>query len=661
MQGRILVTGGAGQLASELKKLDPGLIAPIRSELDFSDYAAIESFCRDRDIDIVIHAGATTNKFDQDVDEEYIRSNIVGTAHIALWCLKNRRRLVYISSDYVYPGERGGYTEESVVYPVNRYAASKLAGEISAGMVPNSLIIRTSFYSSLPFPKGCTDQFTSRMPIASAAAAVYALARRDDARGIVNVGYSARRSVYEIIRSEFNKSVDACERKDLHIPYLIPRDVSMDTTRFRNLMKIEAPESKAQTRCRICHSPDLSPYLELGMTPLANSYLTETQLSAPEFREELTLQLCTHCGLSQLTKVVHPDLMFKNYLYVSSTTETFRQHCEEMAKTTIAVASARPGALVLDIASNDGCLLSRFQAEAMSVIGVDPAENLAREANDAGIRTLNAYWSTALARDIAARFGSPAIITATNVFAHVDDLHDFVAAVDACMARKGIFVIEFPYVLDFIERNEFDTAYHEHLSYIGVTPLVHLMSMHGMDMFDIEYFRDLHGGTIRTYICRLNDYRKTPRVRRYLDRERAFGITRRRRYDDFAKRVRLNKQQLTDLLDGERGKGKTIWAYGASAKGNTLVNFFGVSNARVPVVIDDNQKKWGYYTPGARMKIVGIGELQSAGVDYLLLLAWNFQKEIMQRCAAARYSGAYIIPVPEPKIVQAHQEGDAKR
>ncbi|HTR81879.1 MAG TPA: class I SAM-dependent methyltransferase [Bacteroidota bacterium] len=410
-------------------------------------------------------------------------------------------------------------------------------------------------------------------------------------------------------------------------------------------------ETKPQTRCRICNSDSLFTYIDLGKTPLANSYIKKEDLSEPEFREELAIQLCTTCGLSQLTKVVHPELMFHNYLYVSSTTETFRSHCAEMAATLSSRARCTANDIALDIASNDGCLLSKFKEIGMAVIGVDPAVNLASEANAAGIRTLNAYWSTTIAREVAATVGKPKVITATNVFAHVDDVHEFVNAVNVCLKEKGIFVIEYPYVLDFIEKNEFDTAYHEHLSYLGITPIAYLMKMHNLQVFDVEYFKDLHGGTTRIYVCRTNDYPVTENVAKYLKRESDFGITLQEPYRLFAGRVSLNKQNLLSLLSAERQKGKTIWAYGASAKGNTLINFFEITNTMVPVAIDDNPKKWNYYTPGSKMRITSIKELEGAGVDHLLLLAWNFQKEIVQRCKKVGYKGTYILPCPEPKIV----------
>jgi len=409
--------------------------------------------------------------------------------------------------------------------------------------------------------------------------------------------------------------------------------------------------AKKQSNCRICSSNRLRRYLDLGLTPLANSYLREGDLAYEEFREELTLQVCLDCGLSQLTTVVNPELMFKHYLYVSSTTETFRNHCAELAKASVAAAGCRPGDLVLDIASNDGCLLAKFRDLGLRVIGVDPAENLAAEANKAGIPTLCNFWSSELAEAVMARFGQPRIVTATNVFAHVDDVHEFVQAVGRCLAPRGIFVIECPYVVDFIEKNEFDTAYHEHLSYLGIHPLGALMEKHGLEIFRVDYFEAIHGGTIRVFVGRHGDYPVDPSVGRHLHHEEEFGIKDFQRYEAFGERILKSKQQLLDLLRRLQAEERTVWAYGASAKGNTLMNFFGLTQDSVPVVLDDNPRKWGWRTPGAHMRITGVQELMRANVDYLLLLAWNFEAEIRRRCKATGYAGRFILPVPEVRIL----------
>lgn len=414
--------------------------------------------------------------------------------------------------------------------------------------------------------------------------------------------------------------------------------------------------SVARTVCRACGSDSLVRYLDLGRTPLANSYVSEADLSEPEFVEELAIQLCRTCGLSQLTRVVHPDLMFRNYLYVSSTPATFRAHCSEMAQTLLVAARAEPGDLVLDIASNDGCLLRAFRDVGLSIVGVDPAENLATEANASGVPTICEYWSATIAARLVAEYGRPRIITATNVVAHVDDLDGFMAGVATCLAPDGLFAMECPYVLDFIEHNEFDTAYHEHLSYVGVTPITHLVARHGLSVLDVEYFADIHGGTVRIYIGRTAERAPAARVAEYLEREQAFGITEEAPYRAFAERVSRVREELLAMLHRLKAQGRTVWGYGASAKGNTLANYVGLTPDLVPVVVDDNPKKWSLYCPGSHMRITGTSELQSSPPDYLLLLAWNFQSEIMRRSRAAGFSGSFIAPVPEPTIVTARSE-----
>jgi len=249
------------------------------------------------------------------------------------------------------------------------------------------------------------------------------------------------------------------------------------------------------------------------------------------------------------------------------------------------------------------------------------------------------------------RVGFPKIIAATRRLAPVDDIHEFVEAAELCLAQKGIFAIECPYLIDFIENNEFDTAYHEHLSYIAVVPLSSLLKMYNLEIFDIQYFKEIHGGTIRIFVGRENDHPVSRSVHEFKNKEESFGVRSHVQYDLFAQRVLDNKKNLRDIVVTLYKENNTIWAYGASAKGNTLMNFFEITKEMIPVVIDDNPKKWGYCTPGSQMRITGISELTKSKVDYLLLLAWNFQNEIIQRCKTAKYSGKYILPVPVAKII----------
>lgn len=641
-----VVTGGSGQLARQMAALDPRLLTPDRHALDVRSYTSLESYCTAHGVRTIVHAAAITNRFTEELSAEYVHTNVIGTGNVALWAIRHQARLVYISTDYVYPSEQGHYTEHAPLFPVNDYAASKLGGEMAVRLHANSVIVRTSFYERLDFPRACVDQFTSRMPIREAAATILALAARDDVRGVINVGRSERRSLHQIVASEFDPETRPIKRHELRLPYPIPRDSSLRTERLERIMANDAPASRDRDTCRICGSDRLYEYLHLGTTPLANSYLDPELGVDDEFREELAIQLCEECGLSQLTKVVHPDRMFRHYLYVSSTTQTFRDHCAEMAATTTSVCDASDSQLVIDIASNDGCLLRAYQERGLDVLGVDPAENLAAEANANGIRTLCAYWSPDLARDIAARFGPARIITATNVFAHVDDLHAFVEGLPLALLPRGIFVVEFPYVLDFLRKHEFDTAYHEHLSYVGLTPLVRLFGKHGLEMFDVEYFPDLHGGTVRVFVSRAGEYEPSDRLRGRLAEESSFGLASRLPYDAFAAQVLENKTELRRMLRGLLDQGKTVWAYGASAKGNTLMNFFELTREEVPVVVDDNPKKWGYLSPGSHMRIASPEELATGRPDCLLLLAWNFAAEISRRCRERGYGGDFIVPIP---------------
>jgi dTDP-4-dehydrorhamnose reductase len=285
MPNKILVTGGKGQLAQALVKIDATIDAPDIDEMDFSSYDNIDRYFNGKQFDLVIHAGAITNKFNENVDEKYIQSNIIGTANIVLWTMRHGIRLVYISSDYVYPSERGDYTEESVLFPVNRYAKSKLGGEMAVQLYDNSLIIRTSFYSALNFSKACTDQYTSRLPIEIAAQAIYTLACQNNLRGIINLGSRDKRCLFEIVKNEYNSSVIPCTRSELQIPYILPFDSSMCSLKYYQTKDSLLKNAKDQTCCRICGSEKLYKYLDLGYTPLANSYLREEDLSEKEYKE----------------------------------------------------------------------------------------------------------------------------------------------------------------------------------------------------------------------------------------------------------------------------------------------------------------------------------------------------------------------------------------
>jgi SAM-dependent methyltransferase len=400
--------------------------------------------------------------------------------------------------------------------------------------------------------------------------------------------------------------------------------------------------------CRICGGSLSSPYLDLGKTPLANSYLQPDQLAAEEPSYELAVVLCKNCHLSQLTNVVPPKLMFDHYLYVSSTTQTFRAHCDELVSSVLArLPGSDDDALVLDIASNDGCLLSYFKARGLRIVGVDPAKNLVSEAIARGVETQLGYWDDRIAEEILASKGHPKVVTATNVLAHVDDIHSFLGNVHRVLEPGGLFVCEVPYMVDLVDHGEFDTIYHEHLSYFLLGPLREALRRNHLEVIDVEH-RSIHGGTIRVYCTHSKGVANpSSRVSEFVDNERRRCFFESDVYDEFAEHVKKNRYRTLSLLDNLKAKGNHIAGYGASAKGNTLLNYFGLDAGTINYIVDDNPRKHGYHAPGSKVPITAPSHLDTYAPQYLLILAWNFVEEIKRRTAKYRDSGGkYIVPVP---------------
>jgi SAM-dependent methyltransferase len=403
----------------------------------------------------------------------------------------------------------------------------------------------------------------------------------------------------------------------------------------------------------MCDGRDLAIYLDLGATPLANAYVEAHE--GAERRYPLAVAYCSGCHHSQLTVVVPPEVMYETYLYVSSTPVTFHRHCEELvADVTGRLKDPEPRRLALDIASNDGCLLGYFEKAGFAVLGVDPARNLGAEANARGIETICAYWGrdAALCEAIVSHHGHATVVTATNVLAHVDDVHAFFAHVAHILARDGLFVVEVPYAGDLIDRCEFDTIYHEHLSYFLLAPMVRAAADHGLAVIDVAY-RPIHGGTLRVVGShRDGRYRVESRVADWIARERAAGFHSFERYRRFGEQVAHIQSGLLSLLSARKRAGERVCGYGASAKGNTLLNTSGVDRDLVAWIADDNPRKWNLVTPGSRIPIDSPERIAAERPDYLLLLAWNFADEIRQRTRAyAANGGRYITPIPGVSVV----------
>lgn len=402
--------------------------------------------------------------------------------------------------------------------------------------------------------------------------------------------------------------------------------------------------------CRSCASENLVPVLSLGKTPLADRLLTAQMLDQPEPKFELTVHFCQDCSLVQIAETVPPETLFcEDYPYYSSFSEALLRHSRANAEELIESRRLGPNSLVVELASNDGYLLCNFVERGISVLGIDPAQGPAKVAQDRGVETLCTFFTFDLARKLRAEGRAADVMIANNVLAHVADLNGFVAGIATLLKDSGTAVIEVPYVRDLIEHCEFDTIYHEHLCYFSVTALTRLFARHGLTLNDVRRL-PIHGGSLRLFVGHEKSVSRA--VERMLEEERDLGVDRVDFYRDFAVRVRGIRTALRSLLDGLKAEGKRIAAYGAAAKGATLINYADIGSEYIDFVVDRNTHKQGCFMPGKHLPISPCERLLEDMPEYTLLLAWNFSKEIMQQQSEyLRRGGKFIVPVPEPRVI----------
>lgn len=404
--------------------------------------------------------------------------------------------------------------------------------------------------------------------------------------------------------------------------------------------------------CRACGSAELAVVLDLGDQPLANSLLDSPPISACAERTwPLRLAICRSCTLLQLTDIVPPQELFTDYVYFSSYSTQMLAHAEAAARQHIADFALDGRSFVVEIASNDGYLLQNFLSHDIPSIGVEPARNVAAVARAKGIRTLEEFFDENVAKDIARQHGRASLVLGNNVFAHVPQPNDFVAGIAALLAERGVAALEFPWAVEMVRKIEFDTIYHEHVFYFNVTPLLPLFSQHGLQIFRVEKL-PIHGGSLRVYVCPQGTRPVETSVAELLDEEQAFGVRSAETYDTFRKRVHELRNDLRLLLQTLKAQGHSIAAYGASAKGSTLLNFCDINRTIIDFIVDRSPHKQSRLSPGKHIPVCAPEKLLQALPDYTLLLTWNFADEIQQQQQEYRNRGGrFILPVPYPQVL----------
>ena len=407
--------------------------------------------------------------------------------------------------------------------------------------------------------------------------------------------------------------------------------------------------SRTPVACRVCSAPDPRLVLDLGRVPLANSFLLPGAADEPEPVFPLRVQFCPNCAIVQLAETVDPKILFRQYLYTPSASTTWRAHCEELASWLRARVSD-PAAFVVEPASNDGCLLRAIMEWTPNILGVEPARNIAEQAVRDGVPTIPEFFGESLARSIRAERGPARVVIGTNVLAHVPDVVDFLRGAAALLDDDGIVVIEAPYLRDLVDAVAYDTIYHEHVSYLSVTALGHLFRYGGLVLTHVER-TPVHGGSIR-FVGQPTGAEPDGSVAQFLAEEAALGYADGSALADFAERVDRLRDDLAKTIRAEVAMGRRIAAYGATAKGNTLLTTCEIDPGAIRYIVDRNPLKQGRLAPGSHVPIVGPGSLQQDPVDTLLILAWNIADEVIEehRWFSER-GGRFLVPIPSPHYI----------
>jgi len=405
--------------------------------------------------------------------------------------------------------------------------------------------------------------------------------------------------------------------------------------------------------CRFCQHPLSHEFANLGMSPLSNAFLRADELDRMEPFYPLVAFVCERCFLVQLPEVQTPERLFSDYAYFSSYSDSWLEHVRRYCATMVERLGLGRGSQVVEIASNDGYLLQYFAALGIPVLGIEPAANVAEVARGHGIETLVRFFGVQTATELAAAGRHADLLLGNNVLAHVPDLNDFVEALRIVLKPAGVITMEFPHLLCLIAGNQFDTIYHEHFSYFSFTTVRCIFEAHGLTIFDVDRL-PTHGGSLRIHAQRADAGTRaaTRRVAALLEEERAFGVGKVDTYCRFGERARETRRDLLQFLIEAKAAGKRTAAYGAPAKGNTLLNYCGIRDDLVEYTVDRSPHKQGRYLPGTHLPIYAPDRIRETRPDYVLILPWNIKDEIMRQMADVReWGGRFVVPIPRVEVL----------
>lgn len=404
--------------------------------------------------------------------------------------------------------------------------------------------------------------------------------------------------------------------------------------------------------CRFCSAPLNYTLIDLGMSPLANSYLREDQLNTMEPFYPLHVLVCEKCYLVQLPVFESPESIFGDYAYFSSFSDSWLKHAKIYTDLMINRFHFDSDSHIIEIASNDGYLLQYFKEKGLPVLGIEPAKNVAKAAQDAGISTLTKFFSAQTAMELRNEGIAADLLIGNNVLAHVPDINDFVMGLQIALKPHGIITMEFPHLMRLIEENQFDTIYHEHFSYFSFISVEKIFSSHGLTIFDVDEL-PTHGGSLRIYACHTEDssQRISQNAIRTRNLEESHGYSKMAFYDTFTEKVKKTKRNILKFLVDAKHEGKTIAGYGAPAKGNTLLNYCGIRSDFIDYTVDRSPHKQGFYLPGTHIPICHPDRVAEKKPDYLVILPWNLKEEIMGQMAHIRgWGGKFTVFIPEVTV-----------